>query len=70
MSFEKVTMFRLVCDGCRFDREPVEMDARETDIADAIDFYDWNEVEGGIYCGKCSWRCRCRAHYVAVREAE
>ena len=59
MSFEKVTMFRLVCDGCRFDREPVEMDARETDIAEAIDFDDWNEMEGGIYCGECSWRCRC-----------
>ena len=59
MSFETVTMYRLVCDGCGFDREPVEEDARETDIADAIDFYDWNEVEGGIYCGKCSWRCRC-----------
>ena len=59
MSFETVTMYRLVCDGCGFDREPVEEDAREPDIAEAIDFDDWNEMEGGIYCGECSWRCRC-----------
>ena len=59
MSFETVTMYRLACDGCGFDREPVEEDAREPDIAEAIDFDDWNEMEGGIYCGECSWRCRC-----------
>ena len=59
MSFETVTMYRLACDGCGFDREPVEEDARGPDIAEAIDFDDWNEMEGGIYCGECSWRCRC-----------
>ena len=46
MSFETVTMYRLVCDGCGFDREPVEEDAREPDIAEATDFDDWNEMHG------------------------
>ena len=60
MSFETVTMYRLVCDGCGFDRYPVYVDDQEDDIAVAIDFCGWNEMEGGIYCGDCSWRCRCR----------
>ena len=61
MSFVPVvmTMYQLVCDGCGFDRDPVEVDDQEDDIAAAIDFDDWNEMEGGIYCGECSWRCRC-----------
>ena len=61
MSFVPVvmTMYQLVCDGCGFDRDPVEVDDQEDDIAAAIDFDCWNEVEGGIYCGECSWRCRC-----------
>ena len=60
MSFETVTMYRLACDGCRFAREPVEKYACENATAVAIDFCGWNEMEGGIYCGDCSWRCRCR----------
>ena len=59
MSFEKVTMFRLACDLCGFDRDLVEEDEVDNDRADAIDFNDWHEVEDGIYCGSCSWDCRC-----------
>ena len=61
MSFVPVvrTTYQLVCDGCGFERYPVYVDDQEDDIAAAIDFDCWNEVEDGIYCGDCSWRCRC-----------
>lgn len=62
MSFVPVVrpMYQLVCDGCGFDRYPVYVDDQEAGIAEAIEIDGWNEVEDGIYCGKCSWRCRCR----------
>ncbi len=39
MSFVPVvrTMYRLVCDGCGFERYPVYVDDQEDDIAEAID---------------------------------
>ncbi len=59
MSHMTVTMYQLVCDLCGDAREAVEKDEVDDDRVDAIDFDGWNEMEGGIYCGECSWRCRC-----------
>ncbi len=61
MSFVPVaiTLYQLVCDGCGYARKAVEEDEVDNDCADAIDFNDWHEVEDGIYCGSCSWDCRC-----------
>lgn len=54
-----VTLYQLVCDLCGDAREAVEEDEVDDDRADAIDFDGWNDVDGGIYCGRCSWHCRC-----------
>ncbi len=64
MSFETVTLFQLVCDGCEREYEPWAGESPYYDnTAEALDVAcesgGWVEVGDKAYCPACSWECDC-----------